>query len=84
MRVNVTLLSCTGFSPNSRSRSNTVAIFQGTNNGDFQPDDFIIDYQPVSVAGVFMSGGNGGGGGGGRRGEVRGTTASSTTVRTQE
>eukprot|EP00752_Nemacystus_decipiens_P017245 g15449.t1 len=58
---------------------------KGTNNGDFQPDDFIIDYQPVSVAGVFMSGGNGGGGGSGRRGEVRARTPSSTTVlRTQD
>ncbi|CAN0123809.1 unnamed protein product, partial [Pylaiella littoralis] len=59
---------------------------KGTNNADFQPDDFIIVYQQVSVSGVFTSGGSCGSGGGGGGGgcDERGTAPASGTHKTQD
>ncbi|CAB1099995.1 unnamed protein product [Ectocarpus sp. CCAP 1310/34] len=58
---------------------------KGTNNAAFQPDDFIIEYQPVSLPGVALCGGGSGCVGGGNDGaEDEATVRSGTMIRSAE
>ncbi|CAM9618439.1 unnamed protein product [Ectocarpus sp. 12 AP-2014] len=58
---------------------------KGTNNAAFQPDDFIIEYQPVSLPGVAgCGGGSGCVGGGNDGGEDEATVRSGSMIRSAE
>ncbi|CAM9394230.1 unnamed protein product, partial [Ectocarpus sp. 13 AM-2016] len=58
---------------------------KGTNNAAFQPDDFIIEYQPVPLPGVAgCGGGSGCVGGGNDGGEDEATIRSGSMIRSAE